>query len=307
MRVETQPDMLANVIVQTQDGRVHTLLHGDIVGRLWTARLQLSDPRISEAHAMISLRGGQLKLLALRGLFALSGKPRQEVVLEAGQRIAFARGLEIRVLEVSLPGEVMGLIGDDLPAQPLSGACFLILRPNPALVSRPQGNPVAAFWSTGDGWRVRPTGGEEQSLTTDWTLDVGGQRYRALTISLSRASQPKTQGIGAVSAPLHLELHWDTVHIHRDSLPPLTLRGRPARLISELAGAETGLPWEDLAQGLWDDQANRDRLRRRFDTVLCRLRGKLRGDGIRTDLVGFDGSGNLSLQLQPTDTVDDRG
>lgn len=39
---------------------------GDLIGRLPGAALQIADPRVSEAHAMVSLRAGELVLLALR-------------------------------------------------------------------------------------------------------------------------------------------------------------------------------------------------------------------------------------------------
>lgn len=298
--------MLAQVVFKTDDGRCHTLGHGDLIGRLWTARLQLSDPRVSEAHAMVSLRGGQLKLLALRGLFAIGGKPRKDTVLTVGQRIAFARGLEVEVVEVGLPVEVMGLSGSDLPRQPLPGACFLVLRPNPALVSRSQEGHVAAFWSTGDGWLVQRPGEAPVELTTGWSMKAEGQRFTAVRIGMSRAGQLRTHMVGAVSAPMRLELHWDTAHIHRSGMPTLTLRGHHARILCELASVGTGVDWEQLARMLWSDEVHRDRLRRRFDTVLTRLRAKLRDAGVSPDLVSFDGSGNLALVLKPEDSVDDR-
>lgn len=67
--------MHACVHLASADGQIHVLGHGDLIGRLWSAALCLSDPRVSEAHAMVSLREGQLRLLALRGLFAIDGKP----------------------------------------------------------------------------------------------------------------------------------------------------------------------------------------------------------------------------------------
>ena len=298
--------MHAQVIVQTDDGQKHTLLHGDLIGRLWTARLQLSDPRVSEAHAMVSLRGGQLKLLALRGLFAVDGKPRKDLVLAVGQRISFARGLQIEVLAVTLPSSVLGLVGDELPRQPLPGAGYLVLRPNPAILSRAQEGHVAAFWSTGDGWRVQRPGHPSEELAEGWTLQVADHRFTAVSISITHAGQQKTHMVGAVSAPLRLELHFDTAHIHREGVPTLTLHGHPARLLSELAVVGTAVGWEDLAITLWSAEVHRDRLRRRFDTVLTRLRGKLRAGGVRTDLVKFDGAGNLALVLQPGDAIDDR-
>ena len=45
------------VHLRLPDGRTAVLGHGDLIGRLESAALPLADPRISEAHAMVSLRG----------------------------------------------------------------------------------------------------------------------------------------------------------------------------------------------------------------------------------------------------------
>ena len=85
--------MRAFVRFRCPDGSIAELAHGDLIGRLGTAALHLDDARISEAHAMISLRGEELKLLALRGRFAVGNKPLSGLTLAEGQRISFARGL----------------------------------------------------------------------------------------------------------------------------------------------------------------------------------------------------------------------
>jgi len=36
------------------DDKAVELGHGDIIGRLWSAALSIPDPRVSEAHAMVS-------------------------------------------------------------------------------------------------------------------------------------------------------------------------------------------------------------------------------------------------------------
>lgn len=298
--------MRAHVRIRTADGQEHTLGHGDVVGRLWSAALPLSDPRVSEAHALVSLRGGQLQLLALRGLFALDGTPRKELVLEAGQQVAFARDLTIEVLEVALPDCVLGVEGPGLPRQPLPGACSLVLRPQPALVPGLRAGHVAAFWSTGEAWQVRRPGHPDATLAAGWSVEADGQRYAVVEIALQRAGEDRTRQAGAVHAPLRLELHWDTAHLHRDGLPTTTLNGRAARLLTELAQTGTSVPWSDLAAALWDDDADRHLLRRRFDVLLNRMRRRLRDAGVRPDLVRPDGAGNFSLVLHPDDQLDDR-
>ena len=70
--------------VRLPDGSARELRPGDIIGRMRGAALCLDDPRISEAHALVSLRGSTLRLLALRGRMSVDGKPRSDAVLEPG-------------------------------------------------------------------------------------------------------------------------------------------------------------------------------------------------------------------------------
>ena len=101
--------MRALVTLRTADGREHELGHGDLIGRLWSARLQLASPDISEAHALVSLRGGELHLLGLRGLFAYKGKPCKDLVLAPGQVLALSREVTVEVVDVVLPEETLGI------------------------------------------------------------------------------------------------------------------------------------------------------------------------------------------------------
>ena len=57
----------ARVVVEL-DGDRHVLGVGDLIGRLPSAALVVDDPRVSEAHAIVSLRRAALHLLALRRL-----------------------------------------------------------------------------------------------------------------------------------------------------------------------------------------------------------------------------------------------
>ena len=50
--------MHAHAILRDPQGHHHELVHGDVIGRVWSAALQLDDGRVSEAHAMVSLREG---------------------------------------------------------------------------------------------------------------------------------------------------------------------------------------------------------------------------------------------------------
>ncbi len=297
--------MHACVTFTTADGKRHTLGHGDLIGRLWSARLQLSSPHVSEAHALVSLRGGQLHLLALRGLFAVDGKPSKSQVLADGQHIEFARDVGVRVVDVVLPETVLGLEGPGLVRQPIPGVATLRLRPHPVLLPGAREAGDAVFWTTGDGWTVRTDAGES-ALDLGWTLPVSGGTIRAVEIALAGASQTPTRALGRVDPPLRIETHWDTVHIHREGYPSVTLTGHPARIISELGAVGTAVPWEGLAAQLWSPDDDRNLLRKRFDTVLSRLRSKLRAEALRPDLIRPDGAGNFALVLRPEDELIDR-
>ena len=87
--------MRAYVRLRLSSGQTAVLGPGDLVGRLSGASLQIDDGRVSEAHAMVSLRGRELKLLGLRGVFAVDGKPTDEVVLAEELAIELAPGVDL--------------------------------------------------------------------------------------------------------------------------------------------------------------------------------------------------------------------
>jgi hypothetical protein len=127
-------------------------------------------------------------------------------------------------------------------------------------------------------------------------------------VPLETAGPARTRALGAVQAPLRMVAYCDTFHVHRDGQPPLQLRGQAACILSELA-AWGGAPveWHTLAEQLWpadrDDPAH---LRRRWDVALARLRSRLKGAGVRPDILRADGSGLLELFLDDGDVVEDR-
>ena len=296
--------MRAFVRFRTPSGEVHDLSHGDIIGRLWSAAMHIDDARVSEAHAMVSLRGRELRLLALRGLFALDSQPINSLTLQPGQRIALARGVEIVVLDVVLPDVVLAVEGDDLPRQVLSGVCSLLPAPQPQLLPgyREGG---AILWSTGDRWRLQLPDEPPQDLDIGDTWTLGGRRFRAVSVNLAVAGQDATRAQGSVREPLRIVTFYDTVHIHRDGQPVFLLSGIAARLISALAAVEVPISWEAVAQEVWGDQDRND-LRRRWDVAVARLRKKLQLAGIRPDLIRADGCGNFELLRYPDDVLDDQ-
>jgi len=287
------------------DGEHQDLGHGDLIGRLWSAALHLDDARISEAHAMVSLRGRELKLLALRGRFAVDGRALAEVSLRAGMEILVAPGVSLRVERVVLPDEVLGVEGDGLALQVLGGVCSLVTRPRPALIPRFEAGAAAHIWTTGEGWRLQPAGAPARTLAPGDAWRLGGRSFRAVAVSLEVAGQRATRLGGALRAPLTVIARYDTAHVHRGDEPAVALGGIAARIISELVAFGGPVRWEVLAGEIWRGATDPHSLRRKLDVNLSRLRAKLKAAGVRTDLVRADGAGHLELYLATGDRAVD--
>lgn len=300
--------MRAFVRLRCMDGDVVELTHGDLIGRLGTAALHFDDARISEAHAMISLRGQELKLLALRGRFSLGSKPMSELVLKAGQTVHFARDLSVFVEEVELPDAVLAVHGDGIPRQILTGAAALFVTEDGLSLEAGYRNGAAALiWNRDDRWRVRIGDGDPQDLLDGSVIDVGGYTLHALGIPLTQLDEGGTLRRGAIGRALRVVTHYDAAQIHREGEPTLVLSGISARILSELVSFGGPVDWPVLAGEVWPHINNRQRLRRNLDVSLTRLRKKLERARIRPDLVYSDGSGKIVLMLMDGDTTDDQG
>lgn len=307
--------MRAYTRLRAPDGTRYELVHGDLIGRLLCAAMCLDDGRISEAHAMISLREQELKLVALRGGFAVNGRPANEVVLKPGMEIVLARGLAIEVEDVCLPPSVLGLEAPGIPRQALPSVASLFVSGAGAgvggvaearLASGYAEGAAAWIWYTGESWRLRLGTEPARSVSPGETVSLQGIGVKLVEIPLAAAGLAPTRGQGGVDAPLQLEAHFDTVHIHRAGAVAVVLGGVPARIVSELVSLGGPTHWTVLAGLLWPREPDIEAIRSRFDVNLSRLRRKLREARIRTDLIHSDGAGQIALLLYPHDTVEDK-
>lgn len=298
--------MLPHVILRDPDGADHALGHGDIVGRLYSAALSLDDGRVSEAHAMVSLREGQLQLIGLRGGLAVAGRTVPDVTLAPGLEVRLARDVALRVIEVWLPDAVLGIVGPGMPRQMLPGVASVVADGAPRLVRGWRDDAAVHLWTSGDGWLARVAGGPARAVRAGDRLPVGAVEVELVEIPLQAAGPDPTRQRDPAAAPLHLVAHFDTVHIYRPGEPALVLGGKPARLLSELVALDGPVGWPVLAELLWPDESDPATLRTRLDVVLSRVRRKLRACGVRDDLVTADGSGTVGLVLHPHDTVENR-
>ena len=297
--------MRAYVRLRLPDGSASELGHGDLIGRLWSAALSISDARVSEAHAMVSLRGQELLLLPLRGRFAVDGQRQSSLVLAAGRRITLADGLDLVVEEVSLPAAVFAVEGDGLPRVVVSGVCSLLTRPRPELVPRLVPDAPAHLWGDGEGWCLTMNGATRPIRVGDtWELD--GRHFRAVGLSLDTARDTMTRLDGSVARPLRVVAQFDTVHVHIEGGGALALSGLAARLISEVVAFDGPVAWEVLGGELWPDEDDPHLLRHKLDVTLSRLRSRLRDAKVRPDLVRSDGFGKVELFLLDGDVVENR-
>ncbi|MCC6622376.1 MAG: helix-turn-helix domain-containing protein [Deltaproteobacteria bacterium] len=298
--------MRAFVRLRSSGGEIRELGPGDVIGRVWSAALTIADPAISEAHALVSLRGSALKLLALRGRFAVDGVPLTEVELVPGLRVSLARDVALEVIDVALPDEVLALEGDGLARQILSGVSSLRVRPRPELIPGVVADADLTIWSDGLDWLARDHAGEVRPIVAGDRLSVHGSALRFVGVPLGAAGQPATLAGHAGEAPLELVVRFDTVHIHRPDEPSVALDGLSARILSELATIRLPVSWSAIARELWPDDDDEVALRRRWDTAISRLRRKLRDHHIRPDLVRADRTGNFEIFLQRGDRIEDQ-
>ncbi len=254
---------------------------------------------------MVSLRGGALRLLALRGAMAVDRRRVHDVELVAGVTVHFAKGVALHVIEVSLPPEVMALSIDGGPSVPLTGSVQSLIGSPLRLSAGFQADALAHLWWSGDDWFVREGEARARTLAVDEVVEVGGAQLRLQAVAIERAGAGSTVDAGKLHPALHIVARYHSVHIHRVGRPVLTLSGQPAQLLSELVAMDGPVEWSVLASQVWRRLKRRDALRKKLDAALARLRKKLADGDVRDDLVRSDGTGHIELVLYNGDRVED--
>lgn len=269
---------------------------GGVLGRLGTADLRIADPRVSELHGLVSLRGRELHLLALRGALRVDGTVVDDVLLVPGLQVGLAEGITLDVVRVYVPDTVLVFVDGDGPSRELCAPVYSWV--GGEVVDRYEPAADAHLWSAADGyWHARR--GEAPSLVTEGT-EFG--RMRVARVPVDAVGVAHTT---AVAPPLRLVVRTTTVHIHRPRQSPVGVDGLPGRLLSEVALLNSPAPWTAVAQALWPGVRDRVQLRELWDRTTRRLRERLRECGVREDLVRSDGRGNIELFRHLGDQVVD--
>ncbi len=288
------------VQLRVAPGAPVTVGPGGIVGRLHAAALRIPDPRVPEAAALVSLRGRELHLLALRGALELDGAPEDDVLLEEGMIVRLSGVVDVEVGRVDLPERVLALRFPGQVRELCAPVYSLVTEPEPELVPAYLEHAVARVWSTAEGW-TGDFGRGPEPVRAGRAWAVGGVEIEAVEVALGEAGSAATTGI---LEPLTLVARTTSVHIQRARKPPVTFDGLPAQLLSELALIGAPAPWTVVAGELWGKR-DPGRHRMSWDRALRRLRTRLREAGIRDDLVRADGKGNVEVFLYPGDRVVD--
>lgn len=295
--------MTAHTVIRCPDDTLVRLASGELIGRSWCASLQLDDPRLSEAHAMVSLRADRLKLLPLRGRLVVGGRRVDEVELRPGLDVLLAPDLSLHVVDVVLPATGPGLVGDGLPPTLLPGSAALAFRPEPAVTTVHAKDARAWLWTHDGGYRVR-VDGTERPLPMGGSFVLEGRSFQL--VELPVASELPTAERSVVDTGLRIVCRYESVHLFRQGRAPVLLDGISAQIVTELASFAAPVPWRMLGEALWGTSLDDQRLRKRLDGGLARLRGFLRKGGVREDLVRSGGRGQLELFLHPEDRVEDQ-
>ena len=293
----------AQVTVRINGGPERVILPGEFIGRSRFAAVHVDDPAISEAHALVSLRGSTLRLLALRGRFRLHEREVVEAELVSGQRISLAPGITMDICDVELPDAILAVESDAVGvfvAPPVASFVRGTTGPRPGW--KPDADAV--IWHCNDSLRLRVADAPDRTLHPGDRFEAGGVEWRVCLTPLAEANLTPTAAARGDTTPLVLVVRFDTVHVWAgERVTPID--GMPGRIVSELALIGAPIEWYQVARTIWPDEPDEERLRVLWDGALGRLRRRLRATGVRSDLVRMDGGGHVELLLGPNDRVQD--
>lgn len=286
---------MSSVTIRLGDRPSVVLLAGDLIGRGPGAALHVRDPRISEAHALVSLRQNVLFLLALRGRLQVDDAWCERIELQAGQRIALSPDTQLSVLDVRLPVATWtARFSDEEPVQLDGPRCW---SRDQGWVSRGFNDADLRFWPEGDMW-FWDRGRAPATRLAVGVIDTPRGPLHLERAPLEQVALAETQSVHR-ELPLEIIAAYDVVHFKRQGKHCGSIGGLGARLISELVLLDNAR-WTELTSLLWTGEP--EALRSRLDNLIWRTRRRLSHLGIDPGLVSTDNNGLYHLRLGPHDT-----
>jgi len=298
-----------SVLFSTSDGRATRVFPSGILGRMSSAALRVVGPGISEAHALISLRGAHLWCLALRGKVQWRTEPgvplqsASELMLEPGMEIVLGETVVLMVEDVVLPDMVHAIVGLPGGARPLlTGQASLTIEPTVSLDDDLSPDAALWVWMDGQEWMVQVPGEAPRSVSLGDVIWEGPPTLRLGTASLAGQGTANTHG--ELGLPLVIEAWREQTIIRAPGGRPVVLSGKAAAIVRELVLYRVPTHWREVAEQVWAD-ADVD-LRANFDRNRKRVAARLKSAGLRHDLLGTRGDGHYFLKLGPQDRLLDR-
>lgn len=292
------------------DGSEVTLGPGALIGRLPTATLCWPDPSLSEARALVSVRGGELALLGLRGPLRSERHGRlQDVPLTEGDRITLSDLLWLQVRGLGLPERVPCLRCPD-PVPLLLSVAALVADGGGRLhlVAGSRDDALARVWSGGATWFLQAPGASAIALEVGMEVSVGGRTLTVDTVLLRSIAGERTRLPAWAHPALTVTIGPDQTSVRAEDGRTVLFDGKAAVLLHFLNDIGGPVPWERFSRRLWrknlQDPYERRQAQDSLIKLLDRMRGELASQGFRTDLVRSDGRGNYQLHVEPDDVVE---
>lgn len=263
---------------------------GNLIGRSAIARLRLQRPDISEAHAMISLRGGALWLLYLRRPASIDGRPVWELPLEAGVVAPLADGVALKVCGIWGAGEVLALQLGEHPPLALSGGHQSLGADGVLVDGRLAGALAEVWWTDGEPWiLVLGEAGAEPALPErSWT--TGGQELKV--VLAPSAGTAWTQRV-AVRPSTTVRTSARLTRVEDELGASCELKGNSSLVCYSLAirtrDQGKGVAWTAVGSALWGAKRAPFMWENMRNNVLYRLDQRLRAFGLRDDLIRREG------------------
>ncbi len=303
------------VDLRLPDGRVLRVHPGAILGRLATSPARIDDPRLHEAHALLSHRGQKLWLIALMTRFKVDQRREHEVSLEEGMRVHLLDDFVVEVVALSVPRtltviELRRRDGSEgwSRLDALRHDAYYTVTPGdpPTLQTGELASALWHLWSNGVGWTLVSPSHPPALLVDGEIWEHADWQLRARRVDAPAAGTPRTLVEGRIFLPARLALREDAVELSPEGGAPFLVRGHGAFILRALlearrkadSGAEEELvwvDWEPLASRHWRGTRRFEQLANLWYKALSRLRKRLEQAQLDPDLVRSDGDRRVCL------------
>lgn len=291
---------LPGVVLEADDGAQFRVVAGDLLGRSPRSAVPLQDPRVSEAHALVSLRGDGFVLLGLRGTVWTGVRWGAEVPLVEGRSVRLADGIEFLVRHVQLPHAMLALQGfpDGLVVlnAPVWSLFVAPLRAHPGF----DGTARAWVWSSDGPWWRRSGEGEVVPLDVGDRFEVGTHLLDVVGVAVNEGRVTQTATERGQHPPLDIVIGEALTRI-RMAGRETTIGGRPHDILRHtalLTRHQDSVHWTEVAQCIWRVNPTPHNWYRNR----TRLAAMLREAGLPHQLYQMH-QGRVRLHLRPEDRL----